>query len=189
MISCPQCEVPMKPVTVKANPGTLIQLDQCGQCGGIWCDKWELFPIDLDEADRVDGVDEKRLTSLATPAVNTLYCPRCTAELQSCRDPMLPKDLQLKRCWRCDGLWLNRGEMRRYKKHQGKTRVEKLGAEAIVHRIPQVYQNPKSWVVTGTEGMFVYPRGAVEEKQTMRETLSGAAKLILQTLVRLALGI
>ncbi len=32
-------------------------------------------------------------------------------------------------------------------------------------------------------------RGAVEEKQTVGNTLGGAAKLILQTLVRLALGI
>ena len=189
MVRCPQCEVPMNPVTARANPGTLIQLDQCGQCGGIWCDKWELFPIDPDEAERVDVVDEKLLTNPVTPAAKTLYCPRCTAKLQSCSDPMLPKDLQLTRCWRCDGIWLNRGELRRYKKLQRKTRVDKLGAEAVVRKISKVYQNPKSWVVTGTQGMFVYPQGAVEEKQTMGETLSGAAKLILQTLVRLALGI
>jgi Zn-finger nucleic acid-binding protein len=179
----------MNPVTARANPGTLIQLDQCGQCGGIWCDKWELFPIDPDEAERLDTVDGKRLTNLVTPAAKTLYCSRCTAKLQSCSDPMLPKDLQLKRCWRCDGIWLNRGELRRYKKLQRKTRVDKLGVEAIVHKIPEVYQNPKSWVMTGTQGMFVYPQGAVEEKQTVGETLSGAAKLILQTLVRMVLGI
>jgi Zn-finger nucleic acid-binding protein len=29
----------MNEVTVQANPGQLIVLDQCGQCGGIWCDK------------------------------------------------------------------------------------------------------------------------------------------------------
>jgi Zn-finger nucleic acid-binding protein len=179
----------MNPVTAKANPGTLIQLDQCGQCGGIWCDKWELFPIDPDEAERLDSVDEKLLTAPGELATKTVYCPRCTGKLQSCSDPMLPKDLQLKRCWRCDGIWLNRGELKRFKKHQGKTRTDKLGAEAIVRKISDVYQNPKSWVVTGTQGMFVYPRGAVEEKQTVGETLSGAAKLILQTLMRMVLGI
>ena len=126
----------MNPVTAKANPGTLIQLDQCAQCGGIWCDKWELFPIDPDEAERLDSVDEKLLAAPAGPAAKTLYCPRFTAKLQSCSDPMLPKDLQLKRCWRCDGIWVNRGELRRYKRQQGKTRKEKLGAEAIVRKIP-----------------------------------------------------
>ena len=44
-------------------------------------------------------------------------------------------------------------------------------------------------MVTGTQGMFVHPQGAVEEKQTVAETLGGAAKLILQTLVRMVLGI
>jgi hypothetical protein len=67
--------------------------------------------------------------------------------------------------------------------------MDKLGADAIVRKLPEVYQNPKSWVVTGTQGMFVYSRGAVEEKQTVGETLSGATKLILQTLVRMVLGI
>ena len=189
MVRCPQCKVPMNPVTARAAPGTLIQLDQCGQCGGIWCDKWELFPIDPDEADRLDAVDAKMLAAPAESAAPTLYCPRCTGKLQSCADPLLPKDLQLKRCWRCEGIWLNRGELKRFKQLQRKTRVDKLGAEAIVHKIPEVYQNPKSWVVTGTEGMFIYPRSAVEEKAPMTETLSGAVKLILQALVRLALGV
>src|SRR3970040_1414302 len=105
----------MNPVTARANPGTLIQLDQCGKCGGIWCDKWVAAPAP------------------AGPAAKTLYCPRCTAQLQACSDPMLPKDLQLRRCWRCDGIWLNRGELRRYKKLQRKTRGENLGAEATLH--------------------------------------------------------
>lgn len=188
MVSCPQCEAPMNPVVVRANPGTLIQLDQCARCGGIWCDKWELFPIDADEAARLDAVDEKLLTTPAA-AAKTLYCPRCTAKLQSCKDPLLPKDLQFKRCWRCEGIWLNRGELKRYKKLQGKTKVEKMGADAFVRKIPEVYQNPKAWVLTGTQGMFAFPRGAAEEKQTIKETLSGAGKLILQTLVRMVLGI
>jgi hypothetical protein len=44
MIQCPQCDVSMRQVTARANPGSLIQLEQCAECGGIWCDKWELFP-------------------------------------------------------------------------------------------------------------------------------------------------
>jgi Zn-finger nucleic acid-binding protein len=179
----------MNPVTAKANPGSLIQLDQCGRCGGIWCDKWELFPIDPEEASRLEPVDEKLLSAPAPLAAKTLYCPRCTAKLQSCKDPLLPKDIQFRRCQRCEGIWLNRGELRRYKKHQREMRVKKLGAEAIIGKIPQLYENPKSWVVTGTQGMFVYPQGAVEDKQMVGETLGGAVKLILQTLVRLAMGI
>jgi len=61
MLRCPQCDCEMAEVMARANPGTLIQLDQCGKCGGVWCDKWELFPVDLDEADRLDPLNENLL--------------------------------------------------------------------------------------------------------------------------------
>jgi hypothetical protein len=64
-----------------------------------------------------------------------------------------------------------------------------MGAEAIVREIPEVYQNPKSWVVTGTKGIFAYPQGIEESHETVRDTLSGACKLVLQSLVRMVLGI
>ena len=57
--------VPMKPVTARANPGSLIELDQCDQCGGIWCDKWELFPIQADEAARLEPADQELLQRAA----------------------------------------------------------------------------------------------------------------------------
>jgi Zn-finger nucleic acid-binding protein len=61
LLSCPQCDREMTEVVVRGNPGSLIQLDQCQKCGGIWCDKWELFPVDFSEADRLEPMDEKRL--------------------------------------------------------------------------------------------------------------------------------
>lgn len=189
MLQCPLCEAEMRGVSVRANPGTLIVLDQCSKCGGIWCDKWELFPIDPEEAKRLDAVDERLLATPAELIKKLLYCPRCTAKLQACKDPLLPNDLSLQRCQRCDGIWLNRGQLGRYKSHQKKTRVERMGAESVVHKIPEVYQNPKSWVVTGTQGIFAYPQGAEEKEQAVESTLGGAFRLILQTLVRMALGI
>jgi Zn-finger nucleic acid-binding protein len=178
----------MKPVRARANPGTLIQLDQCSGCGGIWCDKFELFPLDAEDAERIDALDEQLLRR---PAVSTkqLYCPRCTGELHNFKEPLLPPDIHLLRCPHCDGIWLNRGELRRYKRFQKKTQREKLGAEKIAQKIPAVYQDPKSWVLTGTEGMFAYPQGYVDEKHEIKDTLTNAAKLALQALVRLVLGI
>jgi Zn-finger nucleic acid-binding protein len=186
---CPQCDISMNEVTARANPGSLIQLDQCAQCGGIWCDKWELFPVDPDQASRLDFVDEKLLSTPAEVAKKALYCPRCTSKLAIFNDPILPKDILLQRCRRCEGIWLNRGQLSRYKNYQKKTKLEKMGAEAIVREIPEVYQNPKSWVVTGTRGMFAYPQGVEESQETVRDNLSGAVKLILQSLVRMVLGI
>ena len=181
----------MNEVTARANPGTLIQLDQCRKCGGIWCDKWELFPVDPDEAERVDAkdaVDESLLAAPATLTRRSLYCPRCTAPLQRCNDPVLPADLLFERCWRCEGIWLNRGQMRRYKDHQRRVQLKKMGADAIIQKIPQVYENPESWVVKGTQGMMAYPRMVDDSAEELKPTLGGVVATILQTLLRAALG-
>ena len=188
-MECPQCGIPMNSVTARAHPGALIQLDQCQQCGGIWCDKWELFPIDPDEAERLDSLDEARLTAQTKRPPRPLYCPRCTGRLQACKDPALPADILLERCWRCEGIWLNRGELKRYKRHQRKVRMEKMGPEAILRKIPEVYQDPKAWVVLGTQGMMAYPRNPDNPSVEPRTTLGGAFRMILQTLLRMAMGI
>jgi Zn-finger nucleic acid-binding protein len=179
----------MNEVTVRANPGQLIVLDQCGQCGGIWCDKWELFPVDSDEAERIDPLNQALLKDPTALTDKPLYCPRCTAVLHVFAEPILPKEIQLQRCNRCDGIWLNRGQFRRYKEFQKQTRAHKLGAAAVVAKLPAVYQNPKSWIVTGTKGIFAYPHGEQEPDNLVEKSLSAAGKVILQSLLRLVIGV
>lgn len=189
MLKCPQCDRDMAEVTARANPGSLIQLDQCRKCGGIWCDKWELFPLDNGETERLDPVDEDLLRDALKLPAKTLYCPRCADELHVFADPILPPDIQLRRCRHCDGIWLNRGQLRRYKTYQQKTRREKLGADAIAAKLPEVYADPKAWVVTGTKGIFAYPQGEEEPSDVVATSIKGAAQVILQSLARMILGI
>ncbi len=179
----------MAEVIARAAPGSLIQLDQCGQCGGIWCDKWELFPVDADEADRLDPLNEDLLRKAFRPPQKTLYCPRCADELRIFADPILPKEIQLFRCRHCDGIWLNRGQFQRYKKYQKGTRAAKMGKEKVAAKLPEVYADPKSWVVTGTKGIYAYPRGEEENDDLVGKSFGGGAKLVLQSLVRMILGI
>jgi Zn-finger nucleic acid-binding protein len=188
MTRCPLCDCEMREVSARANPGTLIVLDQCSKCGGIWCDKWELFPIDPEEAKRLDPLDEQLLRAPVALEKKELYCPRCTDRLQLFRDPLLPPDIQLQRCRRCEGIWLNRGRFGRYKRLQQKTRMEKLPQEERVQRLARAYQDPRSWVTTGTRGIFAYPRGEEEGSDWNAPTLGGAVKLILQALLRLILN-
>ncbi len=178
----------MNEVTARANPGTLIQLDQCRKCGGIWCDKWELFPIDPDDAQRLDDVDEALLAAPIDLPKRALYCPRCTAPLHECKDPALPAEVLFERCLRCEGIWLNRGEMTRYKVHQRRIQLKKLGSDAIIQKIPEIYENPKSWVVKGTQGMMAYPRMVTGMEQEHQPNPGGAVATILQALLRTVLG-
>jgi|GEM_PF-765090 len=189
VVRCPNCDRQMKQVTARANPGQLIILDQCRVCGGVWCDKWELFPVDFNDAEKIDSVDQERLKDL-TPLTNKpLYCPRCTAALQFVAEPMLPDEIQLRRCLRCDGIWLNRGQMRRYKKYQQQKQVAKLGKNANPAKLSATDQRPNSWVVTGTGGIFAYPQGEQESNEVVEKSASAAGKIILQSLLRLILGI
>lgn len=188
MARCPQCDCEMQEVSARANPGTLIVLDQCRKCGGIWCDKWELFPLDPEEAPRLDPLDKELLQTPAKLEEKPLYCPRCTAQLQLFHDRLLPREIQLQRCRRCEGIWLNRGQFSRYKRFQKKTRAEKLGHDETLQRLVKAASDPSSWVTTGTRGIFAYPRGEEEGDDLAKHTLSGAFRLVLQTLLRMVLG-
>lgn len=188
MARCPVCDVEMKEASAQANPGMLIVLDQCGGCGGIWCDKWELFPIVPDEADRLDPVNEDLLQQPIAVPKKTLYCPRCGDQLQVLRDPFLPPEIQLQRCRRCEGIWLNRGQFGRYKRLQKKTRAEKLRTEKSIRKVVKIAPDPNAWVTTGTRGIFAYPHAEEEPDLSAKATLRGAFGLILQALLRLVLG-
>jgi len=180
----------MRVVAARANPGQMIILDQCPKCGGIWCDKWELFPIQADEAARLEPASEAALRRpAAVDDKNTLYCPRCTAKLLAAKDRALPLGLHIRRCMKCDGLWLNRGQFTKFKAHQQKVRETKLGSEFHAQKLAQVIQNPRTWVVTGTRGMFAYPRAEEENDETLEDSVKNAAKLVLQTLARMLLGV
>ena len=179
----------MAEVKARATPGTLIQLDQCRQCGGIWCDKWELFPLDSEEAEKLDPIDEELLRSMVQLTKQTLYCPRCADELAIFADPLLPKNIQLQRCRHCDGLWLNRGQFRRYKEYQQATRKKKMSSEKIAAKLPEVYADPNSWVVTGTKGIFAYTGGMEANEELADASLKGATKSALQSFVRMLLGV
>ncbi len=119
-----------------------------------------------------------------------LFCPRCTAPLQVFAEPLLPREIQWQRCNRCDGIWLNRGQFRRYKSFQKQTRTQNLGALASIAKLPELYQDSKSWVVTGTQGIYAYPRGAEEaDDGSVEKSVRAAVKVILQYLLRLVIGI
>jgi hypothetical protein len=87
-------------------------------------------------------------------------------------------------------LWLNRGQFRRYKEYQKSTRLKRMSGEKIVAKLPQVYADPKSWVMTGTKGIFAYPRGAEnDDDDLVDQSVKGTAKLVLQSLARMILGV
>lgn len=140
---CPQCAEPMHEVSARARSGYLIVLDQCARCGGIWCDRWELFPLAAEEAARLDPVDETQLHAAADTSDTPGRCPRCTAPLQPFRDPNLPPDARIERCRVCDGMWLNCGALSRAKQRTPPTRTPVQSA--TVDRLAETYASTTHW--------------------------------------------
>lgn len=93
--------------------GAELVLDQCGSCGGIWFDRYEIFRVDEAQARKVEIVDEERFRFPRGEAADP-QCPVCAITLQEFHDSNIPGNIQLFSCARCSGFWVNHGELRHY---------------------------------------------------------------------------
>lgn len=93
--------------------GARLVLDQCGSCGGVWFDQYELFGVDEARARQVEGVDEQQFR-FPSGTSSDPQCPVCAVRLQEFHDTNIPENIQLFSCSRCSGFWVNHGELHRY---------------------------------------------------------------------------
>lgn len=141
LLSCPGCGSLLKEVSAEANYGRYILLDQCPDCGGIWFDSWELYYLKNQEAGRLDRVDSEKLLTLTSFKKGSDECPRCEVDLEPFHDPALPKDARIERCAKCNGLWLNRGELNRYADYKAGLIGKQTGGSAELSANPPVFKN------------------------------------------------
>jgi Zn-finger nucleic acid-binding protein len=192
-LNCPQCATPMNEVKAPARTGYLIVLDQCPRCGGIWCDRWEMYPITAAAAEHIDTADQSALWSAVPPASEQLECPRCRAHMPRFRDPTLPADARIERCPNCDGMWLNRGELRRLK-DRGPTSAPQPApvSETELDRLStQASGDPKSWPTVShlNEAFEARPDAEADVSAVRHELVAGAVWLIARAALRLLLHI
>jgi uncharacterized protein len=190
-LTCPQCTELMKEVTARATVGYAIVLDQCSRCGGIWCDRWELYPLTAAAADRLDPVDQQALQQPTPGRPELLACPRCCARMHGLYDPFLPRDVCIDRCPNCEGMWLNRGELRRFKRCDipecvparplTAAQIDRLAEETC----PAVQATPVSHLADA----FDAAEPTTDAGEVCKQVLSGAAWLIARTALRLLLHI
>ena len=190
-LTCPQCRAEMHEVKAQAATGYWLVLDQCPRCGGVWCDRWELYPLTAAEAQRLDDADPSALSGPSPTAGATLRCPRCLARMAPFRDPALPADARVERCLNCEGLWLNRGELRRLKARGGApTGTAPVADDATVERLARAAADPKSWpTVRNLDSAMSEAPVAETEDDVRSEVVTGAAWLILRALLRLLLHV
>ncbi len=102
-MNCPKCDYVLKHFELQES----ITLDLCQGCKGIWYDKGELgFQQELEH-------DVPALASAQKASKETDYpCPRCKTHLEEveyCEGEHLLVD----RCPSCEGIFLDRGELRK----------------------------------------------------------------------------
>jgi len=196
-LTCPQCAAPMNEVRAEAKTGYMVMLDQCPRCGGIWCDRWELYPVTAAAAERIDPVDHEALHQETPPADEQLECPRCRARMFRFRDPTIPADARIERCPNCDGMRLNRGELRRLKERGAPTATatplhppHSPASEQELDRLTQRALDPKWWPTVSTLGDALEPLQETADVDEVRHELrSSALWLVARTALRLLLHV
>lgn len=180
----------MNEVTASATLGYQIVLDQCPRCGGIWCDRWELYPLTAAAAARLDPVDQHALWQPSEPISGSLLCPRCRARMQPFHDRTLPADARIERCPSCDGMWLNRGELRRFKNRAASLPARHSLSDDQVDRLAlDASANLKTTPVRNLGATFDAPPPEADTTDVSRELLGSAAWLIARAALRLLLHI
>jgi Zn-finger nucleic acid-binding protein len=114
LLQCPKDNAKLDPVKAESRHGSAIVLDQCGCCGGIWFDKWELFQVDESRVKAVMSLDLDSLRCPAGKPETEPECPRCHVRLRVFTDPHIPANIQMLICDECEGFWLNHGELAGY---------------------------------------------------------------------------
>lgn len=117
-LKCPDCNNSLKEVLADTYYGLKIKLNQCSDCGGIWFDDPELYPIKKEEIEKLENVDLKKLRENSFLGNGKKICPKCEIELENFKDYNFPRELEAEYCKKCRGIWMNRGEATDFKMWQ-----------------------------------------------------------------------
>lgn len=103
MLQCPGCQ---QPLLVYEWEG--IEIDACGDCGGIWLDEGELELLYQVEETAVDSLIDDLLVTKKT-RTSSKRCIRCRAKLETIR--LAEPDAEIDRCPLGHGFWFDEGEL------------------------------------------------------------------------------
>lgn len=111
-MQCPKCRQPLQGVDYQG-----VHIETCPACGGDWLDSGELKNIVLaremrfDEKECLAMAQAAKITGVKLTDLNRhLTCPNCGAST----NPVNYGDdtgVIIDKCPRCNGIWLDRGEL------------------------------------------------------------------------------
>lgn len=196
----------MQQVKADSYYGQTVILDQCPQCGGIWFDNFELYMPKQGEAEKIELLNMPNLLTSSDIQNGSLLCPRDRTHLLRFNDPFFPKDLVLARCQVCNGLWLNRGEFRKYQQYRQTRQESNKPREIVVEdneyerdllKVLQAHESEGSMEALGKLGRFLSipmdsftwrplePEKLSDKEKSALDMILTAVSLILRFFVRI----
>jgi len=127
---CPNCKKELEEVKGFSHYGSIITLNQCKNCGGIWFNNLELVTLEEEEAKKLEDIMVKNPTEIYSDNQKEKLCPLCKLPLLRLKDPTIPKNINIENCQKCGGFWMNRGETTKYKEYQ-KEKIKEESLESI----------------------------------------------------------
>lgn len=190
---CPGCSGALHDVYVEASYGRVLIVDQCMDCGSVWFDRWELYFTKESSIRSLEALDIKNFIAENPHQKGRGECPRCAQELIPFTDPLLPKDASIKRCPKCSGLWLNRGDLGRYASHREtfKGAPSRARSEAELKTLRHLQRELDTTKIAALPTLTELELAAQAEDGSVetREVVKDIGFLILQSLVRLVFKI
>jgi Zn-finger nucleic acid-binding protein len=114
LMKCPIDQIELE----KKNYESLVEIDECPKCSGIWLDQGELEKIqDIQENDYSE--DLKKVPNYVTAAYEQarqqnaadITCPNCKVEMFK-KEASMASQIVIDKCPKCFGVWLNKGELK-----------------------------------------------------------------------------
>jgi len=113
-LSCPRDQSSLSEQTLDS----VVKVDHCGSCGGVFLDKGELNKIEDDTAreyanqirEKENDVEEayEMAKQLERPSAS---CPKCKCEMEK-EEYGMCSNVIVDSCPKCGGMWLDHGELK-----------------------------------------------------------------------------
>ena len=78
---CPSCKAPMHVQELPDHHGTMVALDLCFQCQGMWIDPQENLKLSAAAVAELFRLLHEQRGAAHQPLATSMRCPRCTGAL------------------------------------------------------------------------------------------------------------
>ncbi len=112
---CPICRGFLEEVEISNKYGFKIRIDKCPSGCGLWFDQFELYQVNLYEAEKAFKELPAKDNEKKGNTEEEILCPGCQIPMTKVKSVYLSNELEIDYCKGCSGIWLEREKFLKYK--------------------------------------------------------------------------